>query len=62
MADNSEEQAMFTSLPPSNLLSGGKRRSGWILMAFTLLAEIVGVGVLSLPFAVAQLGWLLGAA
>ena len=31
-------------------------------MAFTLLADIVGVDVLSLPFAVAQLGWLLGAA
>ena len=37
-----------------------ERRSGWLQTAVVLLSELVGSGVLALPFALARLGWVPG--
>lgn len=36
------------------------RRSSWANVSMTLCGEIMGTGVLSLPYATAQLGWVVG--
>ena len=55
-----EEQSLMNSDEEAAAAGMHIRRSTWANVSMTLTGEIMGTGVLSLPYATAQLGWVLG--
>ena len=56
-----EEPGAAINHPPEiEMHEGARRRTPWLHTAFLIAGEIVGTGILGLPFAMSRLGWIVG--
>ncbi|MDC0525502.1 amino acid transporter [bacterium] len=58
--DTAEAEVLPLVSDPGAKPASSARRSEWYHSAFIIMAEVMGMGLLGLPHAMAQLGWVIG--